>query len=307
MAKRAFLDINDTYSLRGIAMLMIIISHAYNGYPADNLSYYFPQWMCYLHMDLWGGMGVGVFFFLSGFGLFHTLNRVSGIDASYILAKAERLLKPYLIYWVIEVLVLALFNRAELTPHLFREFFTFSIHPDVENWFFKVIVIAYIVTIFLFKCKICTAMRVVVVGLLSVIYLLVMSKMGYGQWWYNTILCFPVGALVAHRYEWFAQLPALQMSVIGCILMSFVYFVHMNTIVFHFAFVLFCIYFIRVVLVQHRFLSFIGYNSFIFYFIECPVLDEIMMFSYPYFSLYVILSLVGTFVLSFCVCRLCLA
>jgi len=33
MGEKAFLDIKDTYCLRGIAMLMIIVGHTYNGYP----------------------------------------------------------------------------------------------------------------------------------------------------------------------------------------------------------------------------------------------------------------------------------
>ena len=137
---RTFLDYDDTYSLKGIAMLMIIIGHAINGYPRTDTGYFYPGWLDALHMELWAAMGVSIFFFLSGYGMFLALDKRQGsIDLKYVLSKVRKLFVPLLVYWCVEIVTLLIFNRQELTTHIFREIITFSIHPDVENWFFKVI------------------------------------------------------------------------------------------------------------------------------------------------------------------------
>jgi len=298
MQKKGFLNPKGTYSLRGIAMLMIIISHTYNGYPIDSPSFYFPKWLNVFQLGLWGGMGVCIFFFISGYGMFYTLSKNEHIDREYLLSKFKRLFEPFFIYWIVEVIVLSIFNRSELTIHIFKEIVTFSIHPDIENWFFKVIVATYIITIALFKCRLSNGLRILLLSLFAIVYLITMKQLDYGQWWYNTILAFPAGAFVAHRYDWFACQKAWLMSAIGLCVMFALLIFYMNTIVFHLAFILFAIYSIMIVDIQNRILYFIGFNSFIFYFMECPVMDTIMMFAYPHFPFYSLLSVVGTFLLS---------
>ncbi len=304
MIQRTFLEYKDTYCLRGIAMLMIIIGHTYNGYPLDNPHFYFPSWLNYLQLGYWGGMGVGIFLFLSGYGLSCTLSNKTTIDKRYIISKIERLLKPFVIYWIVEIVVLAIFNREELTIHLLREIITFSIHPNVENWFFKVIVIIYVITILLFRLRIKNSYRLFLFFILSIAYLFIMRELGYGQWWYNNILAYPLGALVYYKYDWFSKQNSILMIVSGFCLMFIMFHFHMNTFVLHLSFILFCIYSIRFVNIQNRILFFIGYNSFVFYFLECPIMDEVMMFCYSCFPLYCILTVLGTYVLSF-ICIRC--
>lgn len=303
---RALLDIRDSYCLKGIAMLMIIVGHTYNGYPVDNPGYYFPSWMNCLQIGLWGGMGVGIFLFLSGYGLFYTLSRRETIDKQYVFSKIRRLFEPFVVYWIVEVIVLALFNRGDLSLHLLKEVATLSIHPDVENWFFKVIIGVYIITIALFKCKMKNALRLLSLCILSLVFLVVMKELDFGQWWYNTILCFPFGAFVAYKYDWFAKLSPTWMSASGFLLLLAIFFVHMNTIAFHLVFAFFCAYAVRLINIQNKVLYFIGFNSFIFYYIECPVMDEMMMFSYANYPVYCVLSIAGTCALSY-VCVKCAA
>ena len=279
-------------------MLMIIIGHTYNGYPIDNPHFYFPSWLNYFQLGYWGGMGVGIFLFLSGYGLFHTLSNKATIDKRYIITKIERLFKPFVIYWIVEIVVLAIFNRDELTSQLLREIVSFSIHPNVENWFFKVIVIIYVITIILFRLRLRNSYKIALFFALSVAYLFIMRELGYGQWWYNNILAYPMGTLVSYKYHWFSKQNSVLMSVGGFCLMLVMFYFHMNTFVLHLSFVLFCIYTVRLVNIQNRILFFIGFNSFVFYFIECPVMDEVMMFSYSNFPLYCILTVLGTYVLS---------
>ena len=296
--KSDFLNPQGTYSLRGVAMLMIILSHAHNGYPVSG-DVYFPSWLNLLHMEFWGGMGVAVFLFLSGYGMTLSLSKREGdINRQYVTGKLRRLLEPFLIYWLVEIIVLLIFNRADFSWHLLEEFLTLSIHPDVENWFFKVIIGIYIVTILLYTVKLRQSVRIGLLFLFVVAYLFAMRSAGFGSWWYNTVLCFPIGTFVAYRKEWFAKLSPIPMMFLSFLLIVMISAVHFNDIALHLLFTCFCVYAISVVNINNRWLYFIGYNSLVFYFMECPVLDEIMKFSYSNFPSYCLLSLIGTYLLS---------
>ncbi len=299
---RQFLDYDDTYSLKGIAMLMIIIGHAFNGYPGTDTGYFYPAWLDCLHMELWAAMGVSIFFFMSGYGMFLALDKRQGsIDLKYVISKVRKLFVPLLVYWCIEIVTLLIFNRQELTAHIFREIFTFSMHPDVENWFFKVIVPAYVIMFCLFMTRIPNTVRVILLFALTAIYILVMRRAGFGLWWYNTILAFPLGSLVAYRRELFEKTPPLTVSLVCIALMASIYLFHFNSIVFNAIAPFMFIYLIRVVNINNKLLIFIGVNSFLFYFIECPVLDEIVKFSYCNFPLYCLLAICVTFALTWIV------
>ena len=295
---RQFLDYDDTYSLKGIAMLMIIIGHAFNGYPGTDTGYFYPAWLDCLHMELWAAMGVSIFFFLSGYGMFLALDKRQGsIDMKYVLSKVRKLFVPLLVYWCVEIVTLLIFNRQELTTHIFREIITFSMHPDIENWFFKVIVPAYVIMFGLFMTKIPNNVRVILLFALSLVYMLVFRKAGFGLWWYNTILALPLGALVAYRRELFEKIHPVIVCLICAAVMASIYLFHFNSIVFNAIAPFLFIYLIRLVNINNKLLTFIGVNSFLFYFIECPVLDEIVMFSYTNFPLYCLLSVAVTYLL----------
>ncbi len=295
---RTFLDYDDTYSLKGIAMLMIIIGHAINGYPRTDTGYFYPGWLDALHMELWAAMGVSIFFFLSGYGMFLALDKRQGsIDLKYVLSKVRKLFVPLLVYWCVEIVTLLIFNRQELTTHIFREIITFSIHPDVENWFFKVIVPAYVIMFGLFMTRIPNVVRVILMFVLTLAYMLIFRKAGFGLWWYNTILALPFGTLVAYRKELFAKMPPVIVCLVCAAAMASIYLFHFNSIVFNAIAPFLFIYLIRIVNINNKLLNFIGFNSFLFYFIECPVLDEIVKFSYKNFPLYCLLAIAVTYLL----------
>jgi len=295
---RTFLGYDDTYSLRGIAMLMIIIGHAYNGYPKADAGYFYPGWFDALHIDLWAAMGVAIFLLLSGYGMFLALDkRQESIDMKYVLSKVKRLFVPLLVYWAVELITLLIFNRQELTVHIFREMITFSMHPDLENWFFKLIVPAYIIMFGLFMPRISNSVRVAILFVLSAAYVLILRKAGFGLWWYNTVFCFPIGALIAHRKEFFEKLPPVAVCLASLICLVLIYYIHFNSIVFNTIAPLLFIYLIRLVNINNKLLTFIGVNSFLFYFIECPVLDEIVQFSYSNFPIYCLLAVCVTYLI----------
>jgi hypothetical protein len=216
----------------------------------------------------------------------------------YVISKVKRLFVPLLVYWVVELITLLIFNRQELTTHIFREIFTFSIHPDVENWFFKVIVPTYIIMFGLFLTRMPGSFRVILLFIISAIYILILRKAAFGLWWYNTIIAFPIGALVAYRKELFEKISPIIVCPVCAAAMASIYLFHFNSILFNAIAPFLFIYLIRIVNINNKLLNFIGVNSFLFYFIECPVLDEIVKFSYSNFPLYCLLGIVVTYLLT---------
>jgi hypothetical protein len=153
----------------------------------------------------------------------------------------------------------------------------------------------------LFMVRIPGSVRVILLFLISAIYILILRRAGFGLWWYNTILALPLGSLVAYRRELFEKMPPLTVSMVCVALMASIYLFHFNSIVFNAIAPFMFIYLIRVVNINNKLLNFVGVNSFLFYFIECPVLDEIVKFSYCNFPLYCLLAICVTFALTWVV------
>ncbi len=282
----SFIDRDNAYGLRGVAMLMIIMSHTLNGYPGTHL----PA----LHIELWGGMGTAVFFLFSGYGLTLSLMQRGRVDAGYVRAKARRLIVPWLVYWVVEVAVLLIFNRGQLSWHLLTEALTLRLHPDVENWFFKVIIATYAVELLLFRCRMSNGARVVATVVLAAGYVALARVCGLGHWWYNTILCFPLGALMAYRRDALRHIPAAVVSGTALVVMLATGLLWHGGIVFNMAFAVMAVSALHWLNLRWRWLRFVGYNSLLCYFVQVPVMDEVMMFAHPVFPLYCLLSVAGT-------------
>lgn len=73
----------STYSLRGICMLMIIASHI--PYTMNNFTTSII--LHYLLFDHWGAFGTALFFLLSGYGMFLSLERTKEINSDYLINK----------------------------------------------------------------------------------------------------------------------------------------------------------------------------------------------------------------------------
>ena len=141
------LEKNDTYALRGVCMIMIIVHHTYLS-AIDLPQCHTDSWLRFLDIGWsWGYDGTGVFLFLSGFGMFFSLLRNRPICKTYIKNKVVKLFIPFLWLWAISLAVYILFDAKQLTPQLFTSFLSLDIPPDNEAWFYKVIIGLYTVSI----------------------------------------------------------------------------------------------------------------------------------------------------------------
>lgn len=145
-------NIKITNELKGLAILMIIFSHM--GYfLADNNSFLFP-------LSVGGGIGVNLFFFLSGYGLsVSTLNRSCSIINFY----KDRVMKLIIPLWIVLTLILfsdyLILSRTYYFDEILHSFLgyfpisdlSFSINSPL--WFITPIIFYYLIFPLIFNKK----------------------------------------------------------------------------------------------------------------------------------------------------------
>lgn len=195
MKVHGLLEKNDSYALRGVCMIMIIVHHTYLS-AIDMPGCHTDSWLAGVGTGwLWGYGGTGVFLFLSGFGMFFSLrrNRLSG--RAYIRSKFIRLFIPYLWLWAVSLIIYMLYDSSLLTPRLLTSFLSLDIPPANEAWFYKVIIGLYVLSIVIFK--VFSNPRTCVLAVASVCvayYCLANYVLEMDPWWFITVLNFPSGA-----------------------------------------------------------------------------------------------------------------
>lgn len=85
-------DKENMYNLRGICMMMIIVHHIIWMQMVNNGFDPVPQ-LTYIYLNPWGYLGTGVFFLLSGYGMFFSLQRNMPLTMKYLWDKIWKLLR----------------------------------------------------------------------------------------------------------------------------------------------------------------------------------------------------------------------
>lgn len=127
-------SIQTTNTLKGIAILAVVVNHYLLRNIAGNYTGYANAW-------------IAIFFFLSGYGLFHSLNRRNPSSISQWLAfyyqRAIRIFPLLWIAWCIEFIIRRGTGLSIWT--------LFGIHGTAQYWFIPTILQCYLATPFLFS------------------------------------------------------------------------------------------------------------------------------------------------------------
>lgn len=274
MKVHGLLEKNDSYALRGVCMIMIIVHHTYLS-AIDMPGCHTDSWLADVGTGwLWGYGGTGVFLFLSGFGMFFSLrrNRLSG--RAYIRSKFIRLFIPYLWLWAVSLIIYMLYDSSLLTPQLLTSFLSLDIPPANEAWFYKVIIGLYALSIIIFK--VFRNPRACVLAVSSVCvayYCLANYVLGMNPWWFITVLNFPSGMLTALFYDKLRHIQPVYVILPGTLLFALLQYFHPNPTISSLLFSTVMINAVRYVNISNRILGYIGTNSLLFYFLEEPAID----------------------------------
>ena len=303
MKVHGLLEKNDSYALRGVCMIMIIVHHTYLS-AIDMPGCHTDSWLAGVGTGwLWGYGGTGVFLFLSGFGMFFSLrrNRLSG--RAYIRSKLVRLFIPYLWLWAVSLIIYMLYDSSLLTPRLLTSFLSLDIPPANEAWFYKVIIGLYALSIVIFK--VFRNPRACVLAVSSVCvayYCLANYVLEMDPWWFITVLNFPSGMLTALFYDKLRHIQPVYVILPGTLLFALLQYFHPNPTISSLLFSSVMINTVRYVNISNRILGYIGTNSLLFYFLEEPAIDYLARPAAFSFYSYSIAAVLATLLLVF-LCR----
>lgn len=290
----SFLNRDYTSFLRGMCMMMILFSHTANEF-TDLLAQYHLNGML-----VCGRFATGIFFFLSGYGLTLSVHR-NRIDSSYVCRHLRNLLCPYIIFWLFYFLTgLCAGHFPSAHALLFADFLLLKM-PDADAWFFRTILGVYIV--YFAMARFMKPYSGTGVAVLIVLYVSVLVISGVSDWWWNTVLCFPVGILYAnYPHVLSKRLPLKGFVVIACLFVVCYRFVPFHLVRAILPPVICCLFFASLSLrvsvpKKESVIGFMGRNSLYVYFMEAIPIDY-MDSEEVGLSVFVLGSMLATLVLT---------
>lgn len=201
-----FLNRRYTYFLRGVCMLLIVVAHTANEFPL-----LLQEW----HLgSIWllGRYATGIFFFLSGYGLTFSLGS-NDVDRTYITRHLRNLLLPYLIFWLFYFTMGLCVGHFATDAPLLKEFLSLKM-PGVDTWFLRTILALYL--IYMVAARFAKPHAATIVNATVVAYTILAASLGIDGWWWNTILCFPLGILFA-RHPKLSQIKCTPLVLIALV------------------------------------------------------------------------------------------
>ena len=289
------MDITVTDQIRGAAIFMIILSHYITRVFTPGTSHYY-----WIFKDT-GGIGVGAFLLVSGYGLMSSYLQ-KGFQKLYLIKRLLRIYLPYwffIILWII--LDIYLLNIHHTAKEILAGFagivvlgdYIKEINPSL--WFITLIIFYYILFFIVFSLKISQIKQVILLILGSSITILMSRYLGlkYGyaalDQWGDYSLYFPVGVLLALNYKSLQKLYTLiskdntkfiylLLFIIAFLLGQYYPFILTFIIIIPFLF-------LSSINLFSRFLLFIGTISYELYLVHIPFLlkYDFILYRQPYF------------------------
>lgn len=190
-----YLGREQTDSIKGIFAIIIVFSHMRNYIVLEdtflNNSYVFL-------LNIIGQLMVVLFFFYSGYGIMQSYCRKDNYSKGFF---KNRVLKT-LVHFDIAVLLYLVLSLILGVKYNWREYAFCWIGLESignSNWFIFVIVALYVITFLAFPIvekffsKTKTLSLAIFVTFFSLILYVALYALGKQSWWYNTLLCFPLG------------------------------------------------------------------------------------------------------------------
>lgn len=178
-----YFSIDETRAIKGMCAVFILFSHICT-YLAD----YFPSFFLFKYA---GAIMVGGFFFISGYGLqYGVMNRENYLRGFF----KKRLLTIAVPYYIINAFYIVT-NEMERDA-IIRSLFGFYL------WYVMAITIFYIGFYLcnkLFKPK----NSPIAMTVFILLYIIIMLKLNFGYWWFNSCLAFAAGIWFCRLFKGF--------------------------------------------------------------------------------------------------------
>ena len=184
---REYLSVESTSGLRGFLALGIIFHHlsqlVKTGEEFSNFSYM-------------GTYIVSIFFFLSAYGLYvQNESRENYLD-NFLVKRLSKIILPFFIISLIYMLY-RFVNGQLMDLNYFINLFKKGSTIIYNGWFVDIIILMYVFFYISFKFFQNRFLSIILNTIFIVCYICLTIKLGYGFWWYNSILAFVVGLIWA--------------------------------------------------------------------------------------------------------------
>lgn len=286
ISKAEIFDKKRTYSFRGVCMLMIIIHHII-------LIYGDPYFLKYTVS--WGYLGTGMFFLLSGFGLFMSLKKKDSLEFVWLLDKLKKMMFPFFFAFTVYIICSLILEREVSWLQDLTNLLQLRI-PNTTSWFLKAIIGLYIITYLTFKIQ-CTLKTKVVAISITTITFFIFAIFYMSPEWYWSIINFPLGMIIALNTNKLSHnFRGGKIAFCSFITFAIAYRLHLNVIC-SLTFSILSIVTMTFINPQNKILDYIGSKSINFYLFQMIFLHFGLLFCRN-LMIYTIFVLVSTFILS---------
>lgn len=194
----------STGTLRGIAMLLIILHHIHIRINDGSLM-----------LESAGYLATGLFFFISGYGNQLSLTKKEE-SFRWLINKFIKIYRTYLVGFVLYWFILKLlYKEIALTAFSTVKHLLIMSMPNQVTWFPKMILLSFAIHWVLNKY-----FRKHTASFFWIIDIIILGMMVYGKvrsfWWFS-FLCYPTGVLFAEKKDMFRDKPLLKFFVFGLV------------------------------------------------------------------------------------------
>lgn len=278
--KLRLFDKDCTYSLRGVAILAVMLHHCYI---MSVTKMGMPDFYSPFGREL-GSYSVAIFFMLSGYGMFLSMRKTNTLSLGYLYNHLMTLIVPFVFVFILRLFIFTTLSLEIFGWHNITDLLTFTMPGGGEMWFAKIIICVYVISFVILKCFKKDYVALSILLLLSVAYYGISRYIHQQDYWYATIFNFVVGMMLAQKKEKLNPLYLLAVCV-----PAFLFFYHYQSLTLSgISFSLSVISVISYVDIRNKTLEQIGYNSWLFYISHylCLILYPIYfhyIWMYPFF------------------------
>ena len=167
--------------LKGLLALMVMFSHI-----VPNVDF-----GIFKELGNYGAVAVGMFFFISGYGLLKSLLSKDDYLQHFLSKRFYKLLPPIIIVTLCFIPLRMLWQGESLVDLVSLLAQGSTLSPNA--WYVYVIILYYFMFYILFKVIKRKSYALVAVTLFVAVYIIVVKRLGWGACWYMSSHCFPLG------------------------------------------------------------------------------------------------------------------
>lgn len=194
--EQIFLDRKVTDSLRGFAIVAIIFSHICQQEPSLNELIVGGK-ESYSIIFSFGGIGVAIFFLLSGYGCYLSITKTDNIF-NWLIKRVTKMIVYFIVSFIYVILIRKfILSESFKVKECVKCLFTLKL-PGTSSWYFKIQLLFYVLLVVSYAIK---KNQCFIVTFLVGTYAVVASVCGLPDYWWKTSACFAAGCVIAKHRE----------------------------------------------------------------------------------------------------------